>query len=58
MEDSKKNKYKYQNEWIKQNYERQTITFPKGTKERIKQERGESVNGYINRLVAEDLAKN
>lgn len=46
--------YKRQNEHIKENYDRCSITLPKGTKERIK-ERGESVNGLINRLVAEYL---
>ena len=48
------NQYKRQNQHIKDNYDRVSITLPKGTKERI-QARGESLNGYINRLVAEDL---
>lgn len=48
------NQYKRQNEHIKANYDRISITLPKGTKERIK-EKGESLNGYINRLVSEDL---
>lgn len=48
------NQYKRQNEHIKNNYDRISITLPKGTKERI-QAKGESLNGYINRLVAEDL---
>lgn len=46
--------YKRQNEHIKENYDRVSITLPKGTKERIK-EHGESVNGYITALVLEDL---
>lgn len=48
------NQYKRQNQHIKDNYDRISITLPKGTKERI-QAKGESLNGYINRLVAEDL---
>jgi hypothetical protein len=48
--------YKRQNEHIRQNYDRISITLPKGTKERI-QANGETINGYINRLVAEDLNK-
>ena len=46
--------YKRQNEHIKENYDRVSITLPKGTKERIKA-RGETVNGYITRLVLADL---
>lgn len=46
--------YKRQNEHIKENYDRVSITLPKGTKERIKA-KGESVNGYITRLVLADL---
>lgn len=46
--------YRRQNEHIRANYDRVSITLPKGTKERI-QAKGESLNGYINRLVAEDL---
>ena len=48
--------YKRQNEHIKENYDRVSITLPKGTKERIKA-KGESVNGYITRLVLSDLGK-
>ena len=46
--------YKRQNEFLKNNYDRQTVTLPKGTKEKIKA-RGETVNGLINRLVKEYL---
>lgn len=49
--------YKRQNEYIKDNYDRVSITLPKGTKERI-QAKGESINGYINRLVEQDLNNN
>ena len=48
--------YKRQNEHIKENYDRISITLPKGTKERIKS-KGESINGYITRLVLADLGK-
>lgn len=48
--------YKRQNEHIKENYDRVSITLPKGTKERIKA-RGETVNGYITRLVLSDLGE-
>ena len=48
--------YKRQNEHIKENYDRISITLPKGTKERIKS-KGDSINGYITRLVLTDLEK-
>ena len=46
--------YTRQIEHIKENYDRVSITLPKGTKERIKK-KGETVNGYITRLVIADL---
>ena len=49
-------RYKKQNEAIKEKYDRVSVTLPKGTKERI-QARGETVNGYITRLVLADLGK-
>ena len=52
-----KKRFKYQNEWTAANYERQTVTLPKGTKERIKATGAASVNGYINNLIIEDLKK-
>lgn len=61
MDDKEKQKlenlnarYKKQNEAIKENYDRVSVTLPKGTKERIKA-KGESINGYITRLVLADL---
>jgi hypothetical protein len=48
--------YKRQNEHIKNNYDRISITLPKGTKERILQ-REDSINGYVNRLITQDLEK-
>lgn len=49
-----KARFKRQNEAIKEKYERITVTVPKGTKERIL-ETGESLNGYINRIIQENL---
>lgn len=46
--------YKRQNEHIKENYDRVSITLPKGTKERIKAT-GESINGFVCRLVTDEL---
>ena len=46
--------YKRQNEHIKENYDRVSITLPKGTKQRIKAT-GESINGFIIRSVLADL---
>lgn len=48
--------YKRQNEHIKENYDRVSVTLPKGTKERIKA-KGVTVNGYITRLVLSDLGE-
>ena len=48
--------YKRQNEHIKNNYDRISITLPKGTKERILQKE-DSINGYVNRLIMQDLEK-
>ena len=46
--------YKRQNEHIAQHYDRVSVTLPKGHKNIITAN-GESVNGYINRLVHDDL---
>mgnify|MGYP003581754543 CR=1 FL=1 len=48
--------YKRQNKFIKENYDRVSVTLPKGTKERILAT-GESVNGFLCRLVAQEFAK-
>ena len=48
--------YKRQNEHIKNNYDRVSLTLPKGTRDRITRQ-GLTVNGYINKLVLEDLEK-
>lgn len=43
--------YKRQNEYIKNSYDRVSVTLPKGTKEAIRAT-GNSVNGLINTLIA------
>lgn len=45
-----------QNKHIKENYDRISVTLPKGTKEQIKT-LGMTANGYINQLVNADLEK-
>lgn len=49
------------NRWNEKAYDRITLTVPKGEKESVRahaEANGESVNGYINRLIAEDMKKN
>lgn len=48
------NQYKQINEYNRQNYDHVNIMLPKGKKNHIKQmasENGESVNGFVNRLL-------
>lgn len=48
------------NKYIEKAYDRINLTVPKGEKERIREHAesmGESVNGYINRLIEEDMKK-
>lgn len=47
--------YKRQNDYISKNFDRVTVTLPKGTKQEILN-RGETVNGLINRLVKNYLS--
>lgn len=50
----------YKNNFAKEKYDRINLTVPKGNKERIRlhaDQRGESINGYINRLIKEDMEK-
>lgn len=49
-----------QNKYISKAYDRINLTVPKGDKDRIRDHAastGESVNAYINRLIAQDMAK-
>lgn len=48
--------YKRQNEYIKNTFDRVSVTLPKGTKERITAT-GESINGFINRVVSQELQR-
>ena len=53
-------KAKWQNDYIARAYDRINLTVPKGDKDIIKahaEANGESVNGYINRLIKEDMEK-
>lgn len=46
--------------YVKQNYDRIEVKFPKGTKERIKEHaetRGESVNGFIGRAIQNQIER-
>lgn len=46
------------NKYVKEKYDRINITMPKGRKEQIQtaaEARGESVNGFINRLISDAL---
>lgn len=49
-------RYKKQNETIKENYDRVSVTLPKGTKERIRAQ-GCTINGYITKLILQDLER-
>ena len=56
-EEQRKNRNKRQNAWTAQNYDRQSVIIPKTVKERIKAAGETSMNGYINRLILEDLER-
>ena len=49
------------NRYASKAYDRIALIVPKGEKDKIKahaEKNGEKINGYINRLIAEDMAKN
>lgn len=59
-EKAKFDKIAYNNSFNAQAYDRINLTVPTGDKDRIKEhadKNGESVNGYINRLIKEDMQK-
>lgn len=59
MTEEKKRKAKWQNDYINKAYDRINLTVPKGDKDKIKahaESRGESVNAFINRAIAESIA--
>jgi len=57
LQDYLSKRYKSHNEQIKNTYDRISCTLPKGTKDEILS-KGETVNGLINKLVAEWLENN
>ena len=49
---------KSKNDWIMKSYDRINLTVPKGDKDKIKahaESRGESVNGFINRAIENQM---
>ena len=55
---SKERATKYKNEFIAKAYDRVNLTLPKGQKEKIKahaESKGMSLNGYINKLIDDDM---
>ncbi|MBR1431641.1 Arc family DNA-binding protein [Ruminococcus sp.] len=49
---------KYKNEFINKAYDRVNLTMPKGMKEKVKEyaeAQGLSLNGYINKLIEQDM---
>lgn len=60
MQGTEFNQIAYQNEYIKEKYDRINLTVPKGRKEDIKKAAaaaGQSVNEFINSLIDEKLSK-
>jgi len=56
----KAQKTAYQNKYIKQAYDRINLTVPKGRKDEIQsiaERQGQSVNGFINKLIDEALER-
>ena len=51
-----KRRVKAQNERIKENYDRISVTLPRGTKDRI-QAQGLTINGFVNQLVLAELER-
>ena len=54
----KKNNTKYKNEFITKAYDRVNLTLPKGMKEKVRihaEAQGLSLNGYINKLIEQDM---
>lgn len=52
------NQISYQNDYIKEKYDRINLTVPKGRKEEIKKKAaaaGKSVNEYINNLIDDNM---
>ena len=50
----------YKNQWQKENTDRVNLVMPKGKKERVQEHarsRGESLSGYINRVIDEAMER-
>lgn len=47
---------KYNNQYIRDTYDRVNVLLPKGTKDRI-QKSGETMNSFVNRLVEAELER-
>ena len=61
MSPASKAQQKAVNKYMKQNYDRINLTLPKGKKAVIQDyaaAHGESVNGFINRLIDAEIAQN
>jgi uncharacterized FlgJ-related protein len=61
IEEKKFDKIAYNNQFNANAYDRINLTVPKGKKDEIKahaESMGESVNGYLWRLIKEDMARN
>ena len=55
---NKEEQIKYQNKYIAEKYDRFTATFPAGQKEvyrKYAESKGLSLNGYINKLISDDM---
>lgn len=53
-------KTEYKNQWQKDNVDRVNLTMPKGKKDKVKQhaeQNGESLNGFINRAIDEQIER-
>lgn len=50
--------YKRQNNYIKEVYERQTVVFPKGTKDALKEKGVKTINEFLNDYVDSFLGRN
>lgn len=51
---------KYKNNFIKETYDRVNLTLPKGKKALVTEyaaSKGMSLNGYINKLIADDIGE-
>lgn len=59
LESSKKRQYQNQNQYIKENYKRVSITIKKEVFQELEKNtlKNESMNSYVNRLILEDIER-